>query len=129
MGALSGSHPSDQAPAGLGASRFDPERVEEMLNAVRAQTAREMYEHLTKWEPIETAPRDKVILCAWPPLGGGDDPSHWLLHVARWKRSKGFCPANSSARNLCQQPTHWKELPSPPRDSGRLPKGENAEGG
>jgi hypothetical protein len=26
-------------------------------------------------------------------------------------------------------PTHWMPLPLPPRDSDRLPKGENAEGG
>jgi hypothetical protein len=36
VGAIPGSHPADQAPSGLGASRFDPERMVAPLRRIQA---------------------------------------------------------------------------------------------
>lgn len=61
------------------------------------------------WQPIATAPRDRLILVFAP----GEDP-RWspalpdLITVCRWHPDAGFC--------VCElrDPTHWMPLPAPP---------------
>ena len=63
------------------------------------------------WQPIETAPRDQVIL-AWP--GPGDDP----VVVFWFKPTKGpglWYEAGTDAYSV--DPTHWRPLPPPPRQA------------
>jgi len=60
------------------------------------------------WQPIETAPRDQVIL-AWP--GPGDDP----VVVFWFKPPKGpglWYEAGTDAYSV--DPSHWRPLPPPP---------------
>lgn len=60
------------------------------------------------WQPIETAPRDQVLLLAAEYYGAGDwrikcgcslPGGGWLVWGASW------------------EPTHWMPLPPPPTDS------------
>lgn len=66
------------------------------------------------WQPIESAPKDCIVLCAWPPL---NDSQGWMLNIAKWKGRKGFCIAGGAARAPMTQPTHWTYLPPPPSDT------------
>lgn len=60
------------------------------------------------WQPINTAPKNRPVQ-VW----AADKEHHWLpftacLEVDRWAR-----PA--SRDGLPFEPTHWRELPNPPR--------------
>lgn len=63
---------------------------------------------LMTWQPIETAPKDRLIdiwtgdrrraACYW------DDICH------EWRST-----ANSGHMTFCKYPTHWMEIPEPPK--------------
>ncbi len=71
---------------------------------------------MEKWEPIDTAPKDKeIIVC--------DASSGWTI-VASWsdrdgcgfRRLEGFWMSNGCVDNyLTIDPTHWMPLPEPPK--------------
>lgn len=56
------------------------------------------------WQPIETAPHDKLILVYAP--GAQDLPS--ITCTCMWHEDAGFCV------DELREPTHWMPLPEPP---------------
>ena len=63
-------------------------------------------EELNPWQPIETAPKDREILVYAPAY----QDLRFLISVCKWNESAGFCI------DELRQPTHWMELPKPPRE-------------
>lgn len=64
---------------------------------------------ISKWQPIETAPRDGSYVLIHNALGN--------THVAHWSRRflgdhdiEGWC----CERKKVARPTHWMPLPGPP---------------
>jgi hypothetical protein len=54
------------------------------------------------WQPIETAPKDEVLILYFKPIEG-DYP--------QWRVTVDLYPARYPGR---RQPTHWMPLPPPP---------------
>lgn len=61
---------------------------------------------LNQWQSIETAPKDREILVYAPAY----QDLRFLISVCKWNESAGFCI------DELRQPTHWMELPKPPRE-------------
>jgi hypothetical protein len=62
------------------------------------------------WQPIETAPKDRLIIVFAP----GDDPNFHepltdLVSLCQWHEDAGFC--------VCElrNPTHWAPFERPAR--------------
>lgn len=62
------------------------------------------------WRPIDTAPKGKPIQ-VW----AADKEHHWLPFTACLEYDRWTRPA--SRDGLPFSPTHWRELPAPPRAS------------
>ena len=73
-----------------------------------------------KWEPIESAPKDREILLAIP--GFGPIRGRWNdCRFARnpkpyWTNDREGWFGKTSTRR--RQPTHWMELPAMPEPAG-----------
>ena len=61
---------------------------------------------LNQWQTIESAPKDREILVYAPAY----QDLRFLISVCKWHESAGFCI------DELRQPTHWMELPKPPRE-------------
>jgi hypothetical protein len=62
------------------------------------------------WQPISSAPKGKPVQ-VW----ASDKEHHWLPFTACLEYDRWTRPA--SRDGLPFEPTHWRELPSPPRES------------
>ena len=67
---------------------------------------------MSKWQPIETAPKDGTKVLVWRPSIGThyEEPKELIAHadVDVWVEGNWW-------RSRCnQQPTHWMPLPAPP---------------
>lgn len=62
---------------------------------------------MTKWQPIETAPKDGTVFLAYSQdlSGNGLSP---FISCCSWHPDAGFC-----TDDICE-PTHWLPLPSSP---------------
>ena len=73
--------------------------------------SREDYDKLTKWQPIETAPKDRFILATGPD-GSRIDQVRWRNLESHdnhnWRDVDGDCHLNTAI-------THWMPLPEPPK--------------
>ena len=81
--------------------------------------SREDYDALTKWRPIETAPKDGTEIFVYGiangELGGPDkEPEIWK--VSWLFKYWSLCGAEGYAVNI-DNPTHWMPLPEPPHGS------------
>lgn len=68
---------------------------------------------MTEWKDISTAPRDgtDVLLAAWD-----DDGSYWNATGSWWIDRFFFFQGNGfDVVMLCFEPTHWMNLPAPPK--------------
>lgn len=73
---------------------------------------------LDKWQPIETAPKDKIIF-----LTNGKDADYYC----RWYKNRwnfwGVDDFDGMAWvKLPYEPTHWMQLPNPPKQAEQLTK-------
>lgn len=89
------------------------ERLETLLNNTSYITANDLLrvlinecKELNQWQPIESAPKDREILVYAPAY----QDLRFLISVCKWNESAGFCI------DELRQPTHWMELPKPPRE-------------
>lgn len=68
------------------------------------------------WQPIETAPQDRMVLVYAP----SPDPTRWhttvcdllpIVCAAKWHPEGGWC--------VCEirEVTHWRPLPTPPQEA------------
>ena len=64
-----------------------------------------------KWEPIETAPKDRDVLLWWPYWSRRPTIGYWK-HT-RWMAENAL---QDSVGDSGPQPTHWMPLPDPPTD-------------
>lgn len=63
---------------------------------------------LNPWMPIETAPKDRKLMLLWPELGMME--GEWVVDVF-------WCDMwELTGSNMGCQPTHWQELPEPPKE-------------
>jgi len=88
---------------------------------------------MSKWQPIETAPRDGTRILAWTPEGHdivwwsdlnrdlpqepGNNPGWWgfCWHTVPGRtREHGFGVDDDYIWPAQNQPTHWMPLPEPP---------------
>lgn len=68
------------------------------------------------WQPIETAPKDKIFLGAihWD---AGTEFEQWEIAIMEWERDyklfikEGHPPFSDDQ----EQPSHWMPLPDPPK--------------
>lgn len=89
------------------------ERLAEIRDSVRAGQSK-LFVHLlitqcqelNQWQTIESAPKDREILVYAPAY----QDLRFLISVCKWNESAGFCI------DELRQPTHWMELPKPPRE-------------
>ena len=68
---------------------------------------------MIKWEPIETAPFNKTILCAWFDDDVLDDVALVTIHSINSGLYKWFNVGSGNyveARYVNSNPTHWTEL-------------------
>lgn len=93
----------------------------EQINPVRraaleleARAAIEAYE-AAQWQPIETAPTDRLLLLAcvtWPPARmRGEEPP---------MKVGGFWNGRWNVFGGSWNPTHWRPLPPAPRSEGEI---------
>ena len=85
-----------------------------------------MSSHDTKWQPIETAPKNEWILCHYDERVTSLDTSwHWGEEDCRsfimMRKGKGY--RRGGGDNWCSsddefliEPTHWMPLPEPPNE-------------
>ena len=64
-----------------------------------------MKDEMRDWQPIETAPKDGMIV-----LLDADVP--WRIRIGYYNNGKFHSIPQGSMAN--DQPTHWMPLPSPP---------------
>jgi hypothetical protein len=80
---------------------------------------------MTDWQPIETAPKDGRKILLLEPFEYKDDYSE-CLSIGFWgsgylKNPKRWCNWHDSGDHYCDyfasvyNPTHWAELPEPPK--------------
>lgn len=78
---------------------------------------------MTAWMPIETAPKDKLILLFLGDIPGRSDILQYT--VGRWctdaysKKPRPYWSSQAEAIHgvnwmRMRQPTHWQPLPAPP---------------
>lgn len=95
-----------QATAGVpSVSDSDADREEILASDLRLLLA----EVEGGWKPIETAPRDELVLVFAPGTSDRwDGDLGNLICPCKWHPDAGFC--------VCElrDPTHWMPLPSPP---------------
>lgn len=89
------------------------ERLKTLLNNTSYITANDLLrvlinecKELNQWQTIESAPKDREILVYAPAY----QDLRFLISVCKWHESAGFCI------DELRQPTHWMELPKPPRE-------------
>jgi hypothetical protein len=71
---------------------------------------------MTDWQPIETAPKQKVILL-WALTD--TDTGNWKMAAGYWMPGYGDEPGEWTwdghrLKSYDAQPTHWMPLPEPP---------------
>lgn len=69
---------------------------------------------MSEWQPIETAPRNKIVL-----LFGRYhyQPENWKIHSG-YVQEQGGCVWNGERlTEYSMKPTHWMPLPKPPVES------------
>ena len=86
---------------------------------------------MSKWQPIETAPRDSAELLVYTPDDGDGarmdfdyrEDGVWALHAARYEEFMAVGGAGAAGPDcVCVGPsekpayTHWMPLPDPPTD-------------
>ena len=59
-----------------------------------------------KWQPIDTAPKDKTLFLVWCPEYRGLSS---MFSLCAWHDDAGFCV------DELRTPTHWMPLPEPPK--------------
>lgn len=69
-----------------------------------------------KWQPIETAPKDKtVILLGLPKVGALKEEDARRVYEGRWNEiQETFTSVNGFI--LLSVATHWMPLPEPPKE-------------
>ncbi len=85
-------------------------RTDEMLKVENLQAA---LERATRWQPIETAPKDQEIL-------GWANAWHLIKWFEKWDYDRRFPEAATEGGWIIGgghvvKPTHWMPLPEPPR--------------
>lgn len=71
------------------------------------RTAADMVVEIVEdWQPIETAPHDRLILVYAPGIPTMHLPS--ITCTCMWHEDAGFCV------DELREPTHWMPLPEPP---------------
>jgi len=73
---------------------------------------------MTKWQPIETAPKDGTAILAWPINGNGfysKDEEDRISYVVRWYARNAVWLEASGEEYMQCYPTHWMPLPAPPK--------------
>ena len=82
---------------------------------------------MSAWQPIETAPKMRVILLfAVTDVGHDGQPCNWKMATGSWhtgyederSRARGYTPWAWDGHQLKSyevQPTHWMPLPDPPQ--------------
>lgn len=72
-----------------------------------------------EWQPIESAPNGKSVLCFWPAVKR-NDVNHEAYQGQAWKRFGNWFRTSDgygAATDMVNDPTHWRPLPSPPTAS------------
>jgi hypothetical protein len=65
------------------------------------------------WQPIDTAPKDRVVLLYVPDMGNWpDDPA---IVTAIWGDGQGWVDNGMAHCATYGHPTHWMPLPEPPQ--------------
>lgn len=101
-GYKSGVPPEDDA---LESAYTSINRQADIHRIFAQHTAADMVVEIVEdWQPIETAPHDKLILVYAP--GAQDLPS--ITCTCMWHEDAGFCV------DELREPTHWMPLPEPP---------------
>lgn len=77
--------------------------------------SREDYDALTKWRPIETAPKDgtEILGHRWYKKREGD--TYEFFNVVYWEKGIGWCLLGGDCIRF--PVTHWMPLPEPPHGS------------
>ncbi len=69
----------------------------------------------SKWQPIETAPKDGTRLILWGREDGVGEPRVWL---GSWSTGCWYAPSWVAYEHRSEteylQPTHWMPVPEPP---------------
>lgn len=72
---------------------------------------------MTKWRPIETAPRDGTVLLTFnPDLWVGRVIFDARIRMARWSVDADTWYIQGVNSTIPLEPTHWMPLPQPPED-------------
>ena len=89
---------------GAWAGQTKPYEVLTLIAAVRS------LQEKAKWQPIETAPKDKTVVLTFTDSEGRHAifPAYYWESYSRWLQIEGPFAA----------PTHWMPLPEPPEVSG-----------
>ena len=66
---------------------------------------------MSKWQPIETAPRDETHVLVW--TGGAMTTAKYDLEFDWWEI---VVPSEGYRESDCVSPTHWMPLPEPPEE-------------
>lgn len=75
---------------------------------------------MNDWKPIETAPKDRMILLGGGKWGSGEEADsaivtgHWREKTGRWIST--LCECDNYFLDAESPPTHWMQLPAPPGD-------------
>ena len=98
-------------------------------SGLKASIPTEQDEMMTsQWQPIETAPKDAVVLLFGLLVPHADD-RHLHSALDQPKRFTGYwdeiddawCPVGSTWTGPWIEPTHWMPLPGPPVVQGTSP--------
>ncbi len=99
----------------------DPVSAEKWNRRSTSSAEREMRE---AWQPIETAPKQKVVLL-WALTD--TETGNWLMATGYWMPGYGDDPGawtwdGRRLKAYDTQPTHWQPLPEPPAAIEKAPK-------
>lgn len=109
----------NEVDANVAADRIEA-LTEQLAAAKRDAKEAEAYaaelEQRTKWQPIETAPRDGTSILVFTELGVFEATfvSYWEFAVANYH---GCLCCSGRGDN----PTHWMPLPEPPKETPKCP--------
>jgi hypothetical protein len=67
---------------------------------------------MTNWQPIETAPKDQMILTIWDGTNNKSGLAARYWHVAFFD---GHDWIEHEFNDVIDTPTHWMPLPDPPK--------------
>jgi hypothetical protein len=72
---------------------------------------------MSEWQPIETAPKDGIILSSWGCTMPSGRPFCWWLEESNWQ-GEGECWSLTDERHQAHTgrfpATHWMPLHAPP---------------